>query len=126
MSRVVEDKTCRYWVIELEGQPVGVANISGISLKDQRCSWAFYLGDPVTRGKGVGSWVEAEIIRIVFSELGLNKLCCEVLSSNASVVKMHESFGFVVEGRLRQHVWKDGESHDVIVMGLLRADWFAS
>jgi RimJ/RimL family protein N-acetyltransferase len=65
-------------------------------------------------------------MRHVFEELGLEKLCCEVLASNDGVVKMHQRYGFQVDGVLRRHVIKNGERVDVVTMSLLRDDWAAS
>ena len=34
----------RYWIIELEGRPVGLANLVDISERHRRASWAFLTG----------------------------------------------------------------------------------
>ena len=68
-----------YWTIEMDGAPVGLANIADIDLAARRCAWAYYLADPATRGRGVGALVEYAVIQHVFGALKLNKLWCEVL-----------------------------------------------
>ena len=95
--------THRYWIIELDEVPVGLANLYDVSSVHQRAYWAFYLADPMVRGRGVGGFTERFVLRYVFEELGLHKLCCEVLSSNPAVVAMHEKFGFHIDGTLPQH-----------------------
>lgn len=113
----------RYWIIELEGKPVGLVNLYDISDRHRRASWAFYLADPSVRGRGVGSATERFALRYAFADLGLNKLCCEVLATNDSVVRMHMRYGFAVDGTLRRHIRK-GESYvDVVTMSLLREEW---
>jgi UDP-4-amino-4,6-dideoxy-N-acetyl-beta-L-altrosamine N-acetyltransferase len=119
----LNDRTRRYWIIELDGAPVGLANLYDIRPDHKRAYWAFYLASPEVRGRGVGSFSERFVIRYAFEELGLEKLCCEVLATNASVVRMHQRYGFVVDGTLRQHVIKEGTRVDVIALSLLRADW---
>ena len=114
-----------YWIIELDGQPVGLANLYDISDRHRRAYWAFYLADPAVRGRGVGSYTERFVIQHAFRELDLNKLCCEVLSSNDAVVQMHQRFGFQVDGTLRQHIWKQDHFEDVVAMSLLRSEWEA-
>jgi len=122
----MSDETKRYWIIELDGEPVGLANLYDIQVLQKRAYWAFYLADDRVRGKGVGSFTERFVMRHVFEDLGLEKLCCEVLASNDGVVKMHERYGFQVDGVLRRHVIKGGERVDVVAMSLLRDDWAAS
>ena len=114
-----------YWIIEVDGAPVGLANLYDIDHAQGRCAWAYYLADPSVRGKGVGSYVEFWMIEQVFAGLGLRKLWCEVLASNEAVWRLHGKFGFVQEARLRAHVVKDGQPQDVLGLGLLREEWDA-
>jgi UDP-4-amino-4,6-dideoxy-N-acetyl-beta-L-altrosamine N-acetyltransferase len=117
------DPARAYWVIEMDGKPVGLANLYDIDRRNQRCSWAYYLADPSVRGQGVGSFVEYWVLEYVFAGLKLAKLWCEVLASNEAVWKLHEAFGFTVEARFRGHVIKDGRRADVLGLGILAADW---
>jgi UDP-4-amino-4,6-dideoxy-N-acetyl-beta-L-altrosamine N-acetyltransferase len=116
----------RYWIIEMDGEPVGLANLARIDPTASRCEWAYYLGEASTRGRGVGSQVEYIVLRHVFEDLGLNKLWCEVLVENEAVWKLHESFGFVREALYRDHVFKAGRFQDVVGLGMLKADWDAA
>ena len=113
----------RYWIIELDGQPVGLANLADIDLRNSRCAWAYYLAEPSVRGLGVGSYIEFWMIEHVFGTLGLNKLCCEVLASNTPVWQLHLTYGFTREALYRQHILKAGQYEDVIGLGLLASDW---
>jgi UDP-4-amino-4,6-dideoxy-N-acetyl-beta-L-altrosamine N-acetyltransferase len=120
---VAGDARRAYWIIEMDGAPVGLANLYDIDRTHRRCAWAYYLAEPQVRGRGVGSYVEYVMIEKVFGEFGLNKLWCEVLASNEAVWKLHERFGFRQEARLRDHVIKHGAAQDVLGLGLLKADW---
>lgn len=121
----IERPDRRYWIIELDSQPVGLANLVDISERHRRASWAFYLADPAVRGRGVGSFTEAFVLREAFETLGLNKLCCEVLGSNESVVGMHKKFGFRVDGVLRQHIWKNDHFEDVVSLSMTHDEYKA-
>jgi len=124
-AAALADPARRYWIIELDGVPVGLANLADMSPAHRRTAWAYYLADPSVRGRGIGAYVEYFVIEHVFAELGLNKLCCEVLIENEAVWKMHEAFGFQREALFRQHIWKDGTASDVVGLGLLADDWAA-
>ena len=114
-----------YWIIELDGAPVGLANLVRIDAAASRCDWAFYLADPAVRGRGVGAAVEWLVLGHVFEGLGLNKLWCEVFTDNTAVLRLHERFGFIREALLRDHVRKDGVFRDVVGLGLLAREWRA-
>jgi len=58
-----------------------------------------------------------------FEELGLNRIFSETWDFRDEHIGILESFGFVREGRLRQHVAKGGRAHDALLHGLLAKDW---
>jgi len=122
---IAGDSRRAYWIIEVDGAPAGLANLADIDSANRRCAWAYYLAEPAVRGMGVGSFVEFWMIEHVFSVLGLEKLWCEVLASNEPVLRLHARFGFIEEARLRRHIYKVGQPHDVLGMGLLKEDWEA-
>ena len=119
------DDRRRYWIIEMGGLPVGLANLYDIDRRHGRCAWAYYLADPSVRGLGLGSYVEFWMIEQVFGPQGLGRLWCEVLASNEPVWRLHEKHGFVQEARFRRHIVKDGVGVDVLGLGLLAEDWAA-
>jgi UDP-4-amino-4,6-dideoxy-N-acetyl-beta-L-altrosamine N-acetyltransferase len=121
--RIRHDPDCRYWIIVCDSLDVGLACIFDLDWHHRRCSWAFYLADPSMRGKGAGGFVEYAVLRYVFDELKLNKLCGEVLAFNEAVVKMHLGFGFQREGLFRQHIFKQGQAFDVVAVAMLREEW---
>ena len=117
------DQRRRAWTVRMDGDPVGAAFISEIDPVNRRASWAFYLADPRTRGRGVGSAVEVLVLNQAFDELGLHKLCCEVLSFNQAVIAMHTKFGFRPEGVQHEHYLRDGEWVDVHQFAMWASDW---
>jgi RimJ/RimL family protein N-acetyltransferase len=47
----------------------------------------------------------------------------QTLASNAPALRAYLAVGFVEEGRLRSHAWVEGAYDDVVLMGVLRAEW---
>ena len=126
LARALEGGDRRFWIIELDGAGVGLANLVKIDAVHSKCEWAYYLADPATRGRGVGSVVEVLVLGFVFERLRLNRLWCEVLVENEAVWGLHERFGFRREALLRAHVRKAGVFRDVVGLGMLAADWPAA
>lgn len=122
-EKISKDANAKYWIIEYEDKPLGLVSITEISKVFDSCFWAFYLGDSSVRGAGIGSKIEYNILKYVFEELGLNKLRCEVLTTNPSVIAMHEKFGFRREAYYREHVMKDGQYFDVVGLAMLKREW---
>jgi UDP-4-amino-4,6-dideoxy-N-acetyl-beta-L-altrosamine N-acetyltransferase len=122
-AAALADPRRRYWIVEADGAPVGLANLYDLAPEHGRTAWAYYLADPSTRGQGIGAFVEYWVIEHVFGTLGLNKLWCEVLIGNEAVWRLHEGFGFQREALFRQNVRKAGAPADVVGLGLLASDW---
>lgn len=111
----------RYFMYEYQGQPHGIVGFTGINRENQNSEWAFYASPKAPRG--TGSRMEVLALEYAFNEIGLHKLCCEVLAFNAPVIKLHEKFGFKVEGILRDQYKRDGLFIDIYRLGLLAGEW---
>lgn len=111
----------QYFMYEYQGTPLGIVALNGIDLTNRSSSWAFYASP--TAPKGTGSRMEYLALEHVFSGLQLHKLCCEVLAFNTSVIRLHEKFGFKVEGILREQHKIDDTFVDVYRLGMLGFEW---
>lgn len=120
-ARTVAREDQQYFMYELAGVAMGVVSLNGIDRINSNCSWAFYAAPNASRGAGVR--MEYLALTHVFDELGLHKLSCEVLALNASVIRLHQKFGFKVEGIFRQHHKRDACFVDVYRLGLLQEEW---
>lgn len=119
-------RTCQradqlYFMYEHETQPLGIVGITAIDLVNSNCSWAFYASPEAP--KGTGSRMEYLTLEYVFGILKAHKLYCEVLAFNTPVLKLHQKFGFFVEGVFRQHHQVEGEFVDIHRLGLLDTEW---
>lgn len=112
------------YVVMVDDIPRGVVSLNAINPLHRSADWAFYL-DSELQGKGLGSQVECWLLDHAFTDVGLAKLNCEVLASNPAVVRLHQKFGFTVEGVRRQNVCKDGERLDVMLLGITAEEWRA-
>lgn len=106
------------------GQALGIVSLNAINTAQKTADWAFYL-DTDLQGKGLGSIVEFWMLDYAFNEAGLEKLNCEVLETNPSVIKMHQKFGFEREGVRRKNIIKDGNRIDVILLGITKEEWIS-
>ena len=46
-----------------------------------------------------------------------------VNAPNERAIRSYRACGFIEEGRLREHVWGDGQRIDLVYMGVLRSEW---
>jgi UDP-4-amino-4,6-dideoxy-N-acetyl-beta-L-altrosamine N-acetyltransferase len=115
------DLTRRYFVFELDGNPCGVIGFVDINKGSKSASWAFYSGD--TSVRGIGSMMEIAALDYAFNTLELNKLFCEVLEFNESVIKFHKKHGFQVEGVFRKQHSYENKLWDIYRLAIFKDDW---
>ncbi|AFY35676.1 UDP-4-amino-4,6-dideoxy-N-acetyl-beta-L-altrosamine N-acetyltransferase [Calothrix sp. PCC 7507] len=121
-KKISLDNNAVYKVFEFKGRSLGVVNATQIDRVNQKCSWAFYLGDENVPF-GSGAVMEFLFLEYVFEELKIRKLCCEVFVFNLTTIKLHKKFGFREEGYFKQHILKNNTYEDVISMALLVDEW---
>ena len=60
-----------------------------------------------------------------FGTLSLHRIGLSVFSFNERAIRSYQSCGFVIEGRAREAIWRDGRWWDEITMSVLDSDWVA-
>lgn len=108
-------------ILDQSGEPIGAVGISELDPLHKKCDWAYYLAESA-RG-GLGSYIEFMFIDFVFNNFDVEKLNCEVIEGNDSVVKLHKKFLFEQEGFKQENILKDGVRLGVNLLGLRKSSW---
>lgn len=126
LSALPKRNDLKFFVVFKNEKPIGTVYFNNISSEHRNSEWGFYIYPPQLAGKGYGVAIEFVALNFAFDILKLNKLNCEVLDFNLSVIKLHKKFGFVEEGRKRKQIFKNNEFVDVVMLGLLSSEWRAN
>jgi RimJ/RimL family protein N-acetyltransferase len=81
------------------------------------------LGEREFWGKGYGTDAMRVILHYAFTELNLRRVTLNVFEYNPRAIRSYEKAGFVLEGRERGAVLREGRRWDVLYMGILREEW---
>ena len=81
------------------------------------------IGDKSMWNQGLGTEAMTLLLRIGFETLNLNRVFLRVYADNLRAIRSYEKAGFVLEGTLRQAVYKNGRYEDVHIMSVLRSEW---
>lgn len=114
-------------VIEIHQEEtwVMVGNIGFIDI-DWRCrstEVGIFIGDKSFWNQGIGSEVMRMMLRHGFNTLNLNRISLQVYENNLRAFRSYEKAGFVLEGRKRQAMYKEGKYVDILLMSVLRSEW---
>lgn len=120
-TRVASSPTAAFFIYERLGVPLGYVSFSEIESKNATATWGFYTAPDAPRG--TGTLMSFAAMDLSFGALGIRKLSAQVLGRNAASQRLHEKFGFVREGRLRDHVLVNGQLVDVHCFALFADIW---
>jgi UDP-4-amino-4,6-dideoxy-N-acetyl-beta-L-altrosamine N-acetyltransferase len=111
----------QYFMYEMAGVPTGIAAFTSIDMQSRNSAWAFYASPSAP--KGTGSRMEFLMLEHAFGDLQLQKLYCEVLAFNTAVIKLHQKFGFSIEGIFRRQQKVNADCVDIYRLGILAPEW---
>ena len=106
----------------LTTRPIGFVNIQSTPPPHRNSTMSIQICRE-EQGKGYGSEAIKWALEWGFQVGGLHRVSIGCFSFNEGARRLYERLGFVVEGRTREAVWKNGGWHDVIDMGMLEGDW---
>ncbi len=115
-------KSIMFSIETLDGELIGGINIHSMNKKNG----TFETGSRIYRSfRGHGYGFEAKIIvlRYAFHELRYQKYNIRCMETNQPMIKQAARLGCHEEGRIRRHIYTDGEYHDELIFGLTREEF---
>jgi RimJ/RimL family protein N-acetyltransferase len=74
-------------------------------------------------GKGVGTEAESLLLNYAFGDLNLRKISANIFAENIASLKAAAKNGFREEGRLKRHIFKNGDYQDLVVLAVFKEEW---
>lgn len=108
----------------LDKKYIGGCGINNIDWKNSVAVVGIFIGDKDYWGKGYGTDAMKVLQKFIFEQMNIHKVKLHVFSYNERAIKSYEKCGFKVEGVLRQEIFRDGRYNDIIVMGILKEEFF--
>ena len=109
----------RFAVDARGGGMVGTANLVSIDWKNRTAFHGMLIGDPASRGKGLGVDTIMAVMRYAFDELGLARLDTDIIEYNeASLAVYTGKCGWQVEGRKEDAYFRGGRHWSKFVLGI--------
>ena len=105
---------------------IGNVKLGPIDWVHRRAVFGILIGEKKFWGRGIGQEVTHLAVEYAFLRLNLNRVSLGVFAEHKAGVRCYEKIGFRKEGLCRQDLFRNGEYHDRLLMGLLRAEYLAS
>jgi RimJ/RimL family protein N-acetyltransferase len=107
------------------GQLIGTSAFSQLDGDNGVATYHITVGEKDAWGRGFGTEATRLMLGHAFGTLGLHRVGLAVFEFNERAIRSYRSCGFVVEGRLRESIWRDGRWWDELTMSILEPEWRA-
>ncbi|MDP9222942.1 MAG: GNAT family N-acetyltransferase, partial [Actinomycetota bacterium] len=111
------------FAIEADGKLIGMISLFRVDTTARTSELGIVIGERAYWGKGYGRDAIRTVVDYAFRHRNFQRVWLTVTENNGRAVNAYKRCGFIEEGRLRHHVWSDGEHRDLVCMGVLREEW---
>lgn len=105
---------------------IGNTSFMNIDWTNRSAEVGIFIGEKSCWNKGYGREVMRLMLKHGFETLNLHRIYLRVFEHNLRGIKAYEHAGFQHEGRMRQAQYQDGRYYDVLLMSVLRDEYFQS
>lgn len=118
-----DDKNIVLAIETKEGQLIGSMGVHQIHWQDRVCTTGAVIGEKEYWGKGFGTDAKMILLDYIFNTLNLHKVCSGVIAFNKRSLQYSLHCGYKIEGRRKEHIFRDGRYWTLIELGLFKEDW---
>ncbi|MFL5779223.1 MAG: GNAT family N-acetyltransferase [Chloroflexota bacterium] len=123
-ARVVGDDSLAMAVhVRATDRLIGTCAFSQLDAENGSALYHITIGEKDAWGRGFGTEATGLMLDHAFGTLGLHRIALFVFEFNERAIRAYERCGFVVEGRSRESIWRDGRWWDELAMSILESDW---
>jgi RimJ/RimL family protein N-acetyltransferase len=105
---------------------VGNVGLMDVRWANRSAELGIFIGDKSLWDKGYGTEAVELMLEHAFDTLNLHRVFLRVFATNERAQRCYQKVGFVVEGTLRQAVFRHGHYVDMQIMAILRQEWRAA
>ena len=102
---------------------VGTCAFSQLDADNGSALYHITIGEKDVWGRGYGTEATQLMVDHAFGTLGLHRVALYVFEFNERAVRAYQRCGFVIEGRSRESIWRDGRWWDELGMSVIESDW---
>ena len=102
---------------------IGTCAFSQLDGENGSALYHITIGESDAWGHGYGTEATRLMLDHAFGTLSLHRIGLFVFEFNERAIRAYKRCGFVVEGRSRESVWRDGPWWDELAMSVLESDW---
>ncbi|MFI5226110.1 MAG: GNAT family N-acetyltransferase [Candidatus Limnocylindrales bacterium] len=107
------------------GRLIGTCAFSQLDGDNGTALYHITIGEKDCWGHGYGTEATRLMLGHAFENLGLHRVGLTVFAFNERAIRSYRKVGFIVEGRSRESILRDGRYWDEVSMSILAPEWQA-
>jgi RimJ/RimL family protein N-acetyltransferase len=120
LQRALSDEVTTKFCVEINSRAVGGIGIQpGRDVNSHTATLGYWLGEDFW-GRGIMTGAVRALTDFWFQNFPARRISAEVFANNSASARVLEKAGFVFEGRLKNHVIKNGELLDSLLYAKTR------
>ncbi len=123
LAAIQANPDVRYWLVEVDGEPAGVINLTKLSDPSGDIGWAYYIGEKRLRSMKTALALEMSMYDHALVELGKNSVLSDVFSLNKGVIALHQLCGCETVCEKKDYVTKNGIAYDMTFQVMTAERW---
>ena len=102
---------------------IGTVGLHHINWINHTATFGIVIGDKDYWSGGYGTEITLMTLHWAFNSLNLLRIDSSAIAHNTRSIALHKKCGFVVEGRERKSIFKNGTYQDLVLFGLLKDEF---
>ncbi|MBL6995929.1 GNAT family N-acetyltransferase [Desulfobacula sp.] len=116
----------KMFIIQAGSEDIGTFSVYNIDTKNKKAEIGnLMIGEDKHRGKGYAYQAGKLLLEYAFNNLKLERLYLSLFADNIAAFNLYAKLGFVKEGVLGQDILTSSGRKDVILMGLMKRDFYS-
>lgn len=111
------------WVIWMDDVPVGSIYLLDINWKNKNAELGVFIAETQYRDLRKLLYIHWNVFDYVFGKLGLHRLYGCIMEGNEGMIRFNLANGSLVEGKLKDHIYKNDRYYDLTYVGITSDRW---
>lgn len=122
-AKLGKNRNLNLAVDTVDGIHIGSISLKKIDQFNKNAEFGIMIGHKKYWGQGCGTEATKLLVEYGFKKLKLHRIYLFYIAFNDRAGNAYKRVGFKTEGKMRDHIYRNGHFHDYIQMGILKNEY---
>ncbi len=111
------------WIVNVDGVQVGSIYLIDINQRHKRAEIGVYIAEKKYRSLNLLLTIHWNLFDWIFNETELHRIYGLIMEGNEGMIRFNIANGHQIEGKMIDHIYKNGKYYDLNIVGLTKQRW---